>query len=99
MILKSVVSSRVDIVRFLAQGIKDPDAKVKIMHKLEQINNNNLFTHKLEKQYKNKVQELKQDKPDSFKQKNNNNGSVNYTNNSLDRYTNFRFDGLRQLLK
>ena len=71
MILKHVPSSRVDIVRFLAQGIKDSDAKVIIMHKLEQLDNKNHFAHRLEKQYKNKIQELKQDKPDSFKQKNN----------------------------
>jgi len=96
MILRYANSSNVDIVRFLAQGIKDPDAKIKIMHNFAQLNNNKNFTRKLSEQYETKVHELKQKNIVSNKEEMINN---RVTHNNLDSYTKFRLNGLRKVLK
>ena len=102
MIKQPVLSSNVDVVRFLAQGINDPDASVKIMHNLERLNKSNHVSNKLKKRYENEVQELQQKiigSNTNKKTNNNNNNRVTHINNGLDNYSKFRLNGLRTLLK
>ena len=95
----TITVSDAPIIRFLADGLKDPEANVKIMNNLDQLCKNKDINDRLTSQFEKEVQDIQPKITDSNNNNQNINNNIDYINNCPDEYSKFRLIGLRQLLK